>query len=108
MLVKTILIRLVTTAITLFGVAVVVFTLVRVAPGNPISMMLPPGATEEDIAALTKLYGFDKSIFEQFWIWFGGVIQGDFGTSITLRQPVDALVLGGVCPRHWSSRSWRC
>ncbi|MEY8838222.1 ABC transporter permease, partial [Cribrihabitans sp. XS_ASV171] len=82
-----------TTAVTLFGVAVVVFTLVRVAPGNPIAMMLPPGATDEDIANLNALYGFDKSLPEQFVIWLGGVMQGDFGTSITLRQPVDELVL---------------
>ena len=94
MLFKTIAIRLLTTAVTLFGVAVVVFTLVRVAPGNPIAMMLPPGATEEDIANLPRLYGFDKSLPHQFVIWLGGVLQGDFGTSITLRQPVDQLVLG--------------
>ncbi|MDO6724901.1 ABC transporter permease [Celeribacter halophilus] len=94
MLLKSVLVRLLTTAITLFGVAVVVFTLVRVAPGNPISMMLPPGATEDDIAALTALYGFDKSLPEQFVIWLGGVLHGDFGTSITMRQPVVGLVLG--------------
>ncbi|MFC3612643.1 ABC transporter permease [Lutimaribacter marinistellae] len=94
MLIRTILARLLTTAVTLFGVAVVVFTLVRVAPGNPIAMMLPPGATEEDIAALTALYGLDKSLPQQFVIWLGGVVQGDFGTSITLRQPVEELVLG--------------
>lgn len=94
MLLKTVFARLLTTAITMFGVAVVVFTLVRVAPGNPISMMLPPGATDEDIATLTALYGFDKSLSHQFVIWLGGVVQGDFGTSITLRQPVDELVLG--------------
>ncbi|MEH6834922.1 MULTISPECIES: ABC transporter permease [Falsihalocynthiibacter] len=94
MLVKTILIRLLSTMVTLFGVAVVVFVLVRVAPGNPISMMLPPGATDQDIANLTALYGFDKSLPEQFIIWMGGVLHGDFGTSITLRQPVAGLVLG--------------
>lgn len=93
MLFKTVLIRLLTTAVTLFGVAIVVFTLVRVAPGNPISMMLPPGATQADIDALTALYGFDKSLPAQFWIWGSGVVQGDFGTSITLRQPVLELVL---------------
>jgi ABC-type dipeptide/oligopeptide/nickel transport system permease component len=93
MLLKTVVLRMLTTAITLFGVAVVVFTLVRVAPGNPISMMLPPGATEDDIAALTALYGFDKSIPQQFLIWLGGVLQGDFGTSISLRQDVLGLVL---------------
>lgn len=93
MLLKTVLVRLATMAVTLLGVAIVVFTLVRVAPGNPIAMMLPPGATEEDIARLTALYGLDKSLLQQFVIWLGGVVQGDFGTSITLRQPVDELVL---------------
>jgi peptide/nickel transport system permease protein len=85
---------LVTTAITLFGVAVIVFVVIRIVPGNPISMMLPPGATDDDVARLKALYGFDKGIFEQFIIWFTRVLQGDFGTSISLRQPVDELVLG--------------
>jgi ABC-type dipeptide/oligopeptide/nickel transport system permease component len=86
--------RVLTTCITLFGVAVIVFVVIRVVPGNPIAMMLPPGASPEDIANLTALYGLDKSIFQQFLIWGGGVLQGDFGTSITTRQPVLALVLG--------------
>lgn len=80
--------------VTLFGVAVIVFFVIRVVPGNPIAMMLPPGAGEEDIARLKALYGFDKSLPEQFFIWLGGVVQGDFGTSITTRQPVLSLVLG--------------
>ena len=90
---RTVLLRLLTTAVTLLGVAVIVFFVIRVVPGNPIAMMLPPGATEEDIARLTALYGLDKSIPEQFWIWGGGVLRGDFGTSITARQPVLAMVL---------------
>ena len=93
-LMRTILVRLLSTAITLFGVAVIVFVVIRVVPGNPIAMMLPPGATEDDIRRLEALYGFDKSIFEQFVIWFRGVLQLDFGTSISLRQPVVKLVLG--------------
>ena len=86
--------RLATTAVTLFGVAVIVFFVIRVVPGNPIAMMLPPGATEDDVARLTALYGLDKSIPQQFLIWGSGVLQGDFGTSITTRQPVLGLVLG--------------
>jgi peptide/nickel transport system permease protein len=93
-LLRTILMRLSTTAVTLIGVAVIVFVVIRVVPGNPIAMMLPPGATEADIARLTALYGLDKSIPEQFVIWAAGVLQGDFGTSISLRQPVMNLVLG--------------
>ncbi|HAM89355.1 MAG: ABC transporter permease [Paracoccaceae bacterium] len=85
--------RLMTMAVTLFGVAVIVFFVIRVVPGNPIAMMLPPGASVEDIARLEALYGFDKSIPEQFYIWLSGVLQGDFGTSITARQPVLDLVL---------------
>ncbi|PHS19426.1 MAG: ABC transporter permease [Blastopirellula sp.] len=92
-LLRTVLLRLIGTAITLFGVAVIVFVVIRVVPGNPIAMMLPPGATEADIARLEALYGFDKSIFEQFVIWLTGVVQGDFGTSISARQPVSHLVL---------------
>lgn len=81
-------------AITLFGVAVIVFFVIRVVPGNPIAMMLPPGASEDDIARLQALYGLDKSIPEQFIIWLANVLQGDFGTSISLRQSVMPLVLG--------------
>ena len=91
---RTFLLRLATTAVTLIGVAVAVFVVIRIVPGNPIALMLPPGATEDDVARLTALYGLDKSIPEQFLIWAGGVLQGDFGNSITSRQPVLSLVLG--------------
>lgn len=93
-LVRAFLLRLMTTAVTLIGVAVIVFFVIRVVPGNPIAMMLPPGATEADIARLTAQYGLDKSIPAQFLIWCQGVVQGDFGTSITSNQPVLSLVLG--------------
>ena len=99
-LLRAFLLRLANTSVTLFGAAVIVFVVIRVVPGNPIAMMLPPGATEADIARLEALYGLDKSIFEQFVIWLGGVVQGDFGTSISLRQPVAAAACGGVCGRR--------
>ncbi len=90
---RAILVRCVTTLVTLFGVAVIVFVVIRVAPGNPIAMMLPPGASQEDIARLTALYGLDRSIPEQFVIWLGDVLRGDFGTSISLRRNVLTIVL---------------
>ncbi|SPJ25443.1 ABC transporter permease [Palleronia abyssalis] len=86
--------RLLTTLVTLFGVAVVVFVVIRLAPGDPIAMMLPPGASEDDIARLRANYGLDRSVPAQFGIWLSGVVQGDFGTSISLRQDVGSLVLG--------------
>ena len=91
---RQVILRLATTLVTLLGVAVIVFVVIRVVPGNPVAMMLPPGATPEDEARLRALYGLDKGIAEQFLIWLGGVMQGDFGTSITTRQPVAGLVLG--------------
>jgi peptide/nickel transport system permease protein len=75
-------------------VALIVFILVRVVPGNPIAMMLPPGASDADIALLTAHYGLDKPIMTQFWIWLGRAFQGDFGTSISLRQDVMGLIFG--------------
>ena len=90
LILKRFLLRLVNTFITLFGVAVIVFVVIRVVPGNPIAMMLPPGATEEDILRLKALFGFDKTIFEQFVIWLGGVAHGDFGTSISTPPPASA------------------
>ncbi|PWE29726.1 ABC transporter permease [Pararhodobacter marinus] len=93
MFLRRLLSRIATTLVTLLGVAVIVFAVIRIVPGDPVAMMLPPGATEADIARLQAFYGLDKSIPEQFFIWLGGVVQGDFGTSITTRQPVLGLVL---------------
>ena len=84
--------RLLLTIPTLFGVALIVFILLRVVPGDPIAMMLPPGAGEEDIARLRALYGLDRPILEQFLVWLGDAIGGDFGNSISLRQDVLSLV----------------
>lgn len=92
-MIRTLLSRLAQAVPTLAGVAVIVFVLVRVVPGNPIAMMLPPGASEADFARLKALYGFDKSIPAQFWVWLQHAGAGDFGTSITMRRGVLGLVL---------------
>ncbi len=91
-----ILIRLLTILLTLFGVAMVVFVMIRVVPGDAVAMMLPPGASDEDVARFRSIYGLDRSILKQFAIWLSGVTQGDSGTSISLRQDVATLVLRGL------------
>jgi ABC-type dipeptide/oligopeptide/nickel transport system permease component len=78
---------------TLLGVAIVVFVLLRVVPGDPIAMMIPPGARAGDIQHLRELYGLDRPILVQFGHWLIDVGAGQFGTSISLRQPVLELVL---------------
>ena len=85
--------RLVLVPPTLFGVAVIVFVLLRVVPGDPISMMIPPGASEADIGRLRALYGLDQPILHQFVSWLGHVARGDFGRSISVRQNVLELLL---------------
>jgi peptide/nickel transport system permease protein len=74
-------------------VAVIVFVLLRVVPGDPIAMMIPPGASEADIGRLRALYGLDQPILQQFATWLGQVASGDFGRSISVRQSVLELLL---------------
>lgn len=79
--------------VTLFGVAVVVFLLLRVAPGDPIAMMIGAGASAADIADLRARYGLDQPLPVQFGIWLAGVARGDFGVSISLRRDVLELLM---------------
>ncbi len=88
--------KLILAAVTLAGVAVIVFVLVRVVPGNPVAMMIAPGASDADIQALRARYGLDLPIFQQFLVWCKGILVGDFGTSFSLRQDVVGLVLGRI------------
>ncbi len=88
--------RLILAAVTLLGVAVVVFVLVRVVPGDPVAMMIAPGASDADIAALRARYGLDLPVPQQFMVWIKGILAGDFGTSFSLRQGVVGLVLGRI------------
>lgn len=80
--------RVAMAAVTLFGVGLIVFVLLRVVPGDPIAMMIAPGASPADIAAMRARYGLDESIGVQFLLWLKGIVSGDFGTSISLRRDV--------------------
>ena len=70
-----------------FGVSVVCFSLVYIAPGDPLQTVMPPDATAETIALVKHAYGFDKPLPVQFLIWLGRVVTGDFGISIATRRP---------------------
>src|ERR1700742_2119498 len=89
--------RLGMAAITLVGVGVVIFTLLRVVPGDPIAMMISPGASPSDIAALRAHYGLDAGLLQQFAVWLRALGHGDFGTSISLHRDV-LEVLGERLP----------
>jgi dipeptide transport system permease protein len=92
MFVRRILFRLLQAIPTLAGVAVLVFVLVRVVPGDPVAMMIPPGADDAVVARLHALYGLDLPLWRQFVIWAGQAAGGNFGISITTRQAVTGLI----------------
>ena len=85
--------RLILIPPTLFGVAVIVFVLLRVVPGDPIAMMIPPGASPSDILRLRTFYGLDQPMLQQFVTWLGQALSGNFGRSISVHQGVFQLVL---------------
>jgi len=71
-----------------FGVSVVCFSLVYLAPGDPLQTVVPPDATAETIEIIKRAYGFDKPLPVQFLIWLGRALTGDFGMSIATKLPV--------------------
>jgi peptide/nickel transport system permease protein len=78
------------------GVSVVCFSLVYLAPGDPLQTILPADASAETIALIRHEYGFDRPIPIQFLLWLSHVLQGDFGVSIATRRPVADEVLGAL------------
>ena len=72
------------------SVTIVCFSLVYLAPGDPLSAILPSDASIELIDKLKKDYGLDKPIPVQYAIWLGRAVQGDLGTSIATGRPVNA------------------
>lgn len=78
--------RLISGAITLIGVVVMVFFLARLT-GSPIDLFFPEGGTEAQIKAFTEAYGLDKPVYQQFGLFVGSAIQGDFGNSIWQQRP---------------------
>jgi peptide/nickel transport system permease protein len=65
-----------------FGVSILVFTMTRIIPGDPVRLMLGPQATEEQIARETEALGLNDPIYVQYVDWITGFIQGDWGTSV--------------------------
>jgi peptide/nickel transport system permease protein len=88
--------RVVYTLPIMAGVALVCFALVHLAPGDPLVAILPPDATQELQQQLRTLYGFDRSLPEQFFSWVWRALQGDLGTSIASSRPVATEVMTAV------------
>ncbi|MGL4092364.1 ABC transporter permease [Agrobacterium cavarae] len=78
---------------TLLIVAITVFALIRFIPGDPAALMLGDMATPDQIAEMRTELGLDTSLPQQFFVWAGNVLSGDFGQSIVNKEPVLPLVV---------------
>src|SRR6516225_6877144 len=87
-----------------FGVSVVCFSLVYLAPGDPLQTVLPPDATAETVEIVKKAYGFDKPLPVQFAFFTGyamGAIAGCFPGRWVDRVVTGTAVLGVSLPNYW-------
>ena len=97
--------RLLFSVITLTIVAVVVFVMTDLLPGDWAQAYFGRDATPESLAAMRARYGLDRPATERFAEWFSGALRGDFGTSLARDKPVvevialrlrNSLVMGGL------------
>jgi peptide/nickel transport system permease protein len=85
--------RVAQSALTLLGVSVLVFIILRVLPGDPARMLLPDGAPESAVAELNRQLGLREPLIVQYGLFLRSVAQGDFGQSFQYRAPALRVVL---------------
>ncbi|MDW9826617.1 ABC transporter permease subunit [Sinorhizobium meliloti] len=97
--------RLVAVVPVLFGLSIIVFLVMGLIPGDTATAILGSYATPENVERINRDLGLDKPLVQQYAIWIGNVLQGDFGRSFALNRPVldevlerfqATLVLAGV------------
>ena len=72
----------------LFGLTVIVFAIMALIPGDPATAILGSYATPENVEKLNRDLGLDKPLWQQYFVWLGNILQGDFGRSYSLNRPV--------------------
>lgn len=79
---------------TFFLISIIIFTLIHLAPGDPVKIMLGymKGVTPQQVEELRKHFGLDQPIFVQYLIWVGRFLQGDLGFSYARAQSVASLI----------------
>ena len=90
--------RLLALVPVLFTVAVIVFLILRLTPGDPAAVIAGNNATNEDIDRIREQLGLTKPLLTQFMIWLGNVVQGDLGYSFYLNRPVTELIAQRIEP----------
>jgi peptide/nickel transport system permease protein len=90
--------RLLATIPVMAVVAVFVFSMLRLTPGDPASIIAGAAATSQDIVEIRQKLGLDRPIVSQFFIWLANVLSGDFGESFFYKKQVAELIADRVGP----------
>jgi peptide/nickel transport system permease protein len=85
--------RILQAIVVLWSVSVIVFALLRLAPSDPVTLMLSETASPEQIAEARHQLGLDRSIPEQYLLFIGRALRGDLGQSIFYKEPATRVVL---------------
>ena len=82
----------------LFLVSVFVFLMLRLTPGDPAAILAGDNATPETLQRIRDAMGLNEPLLTQYVTWIGGILRGDFGTSLISSVPVLGLVSQRVGP----------
>ena len=97
--------------------SVLIFLLLRAAPGNPARVALGVSASDEDVAELSAALGLNRPLVVQYLDWIADLLRGDFGTSLVSQENITSLVwdraqvsliLVGLAMALSSSSAMRC
>jgi peptide/nickel transport system permease protein len=90
--------RLVATIPVMLMVAVLVFLMLRLTPGDPAAIIAGDNANAEQVALIRDRLGLNEPILKQFVIWFGNMLRGDFGESFFFKKTVAELIASRIEP----------
>jgi peptide/nickel transport system permease protein len=90
--------RLLATIPVMAIVAVFVFALLRLTPGDPAAIIAGSAATSQDVAGIRVRLGLDQPLLTQFFVWLGNMATGDFGESFFFKKTVASLVADRIEP----------
>lgn len=76
----------------LFGVSVVNFIIINMAPGSPVDMLIDPNLTAADLEARRQALGLDAPLYVQYFRWAANLLTGNMGYSMTSYEPVTHLI----------------
>ncbi|QXC52943.1 ABC transporter permease (plasmid) [Agrobacterium salinitolerans] len=89
--------RLIAAIPVILGLSIIVFLVMKLIPGDPAQAILGSYATPDNVKRINRALGLDRSWPEQYAIWIGNLLQGDFGRSYTLNRPVFDEVIERFC-----------